>query len=213
MRSVSARSWSSFAIAVTVLLLFAFLSVRALRNRTAVSEAPILVPEEDARSQVPVDDRQTPNKNVANQPAEVALEQSTASTDSESNVKKSEADPAVTIKDLVQAWNQGDPERLAELFLPNGVLRLPTGTEIQSRDEIRKAFTEQRNGKLKDTRLSNTVDEVSTPSAQSAAVKGTYQIEGVKIVGFDINTTGNYIIDQAKRDGRWFIAKAELKRE
>ena len=213
MRSVSVRSWSSFAIAAAVLLLFAFVGVRGLRNRAAVSEAPIVASEENARSQAPSDDRQTLSENVPNQPTEVPPEQSTASNDSEPNVKKSEADPAVTIKDLVQAWNKGDPERLAELFLPNGVLRLPTGTEIQSRDEIRKAFTEQRAGKLKDTKLSNTVDEVSTPSAQSAAVKGTYQIEGVKIVGFDINTTGNYVIEQAKRDGRWFIAKAELKRE
>jgi uncharacterized protein (TIGR02246 family) len=213
MRGLSARSWSSFAIAAAVLLLFAFVSVRGLRHRAAISEAPVVASPEDARSEPPVEDRQTPSKTVPNQPTEQPLEQPTASTDTESNVKKSGADPAVTIKDLVQAWNQGDPERLTGLFLPNGVLRLPTGTEIQSRDEIRKAFTEQRNGKLKDTRLSNTVDEVSTSSAESAAVKGTYQIEGVKIVGLNINSTGNYIIEQAKRDGRWFIAKAELKRD
>ena len=213
MRNISARSWWSFAIAAALLLLFAVSGVRGLRNRAAVSEAPPRASEDDARPESPVDDRQTARENAPNKSAEVVLEQPTVSTGRESDEEKSELNPAVTIKDLVQAWNQGDSERVAGLFLPNGVLRLPTGTEIKSRDEIRRAFSEQRNGNLKDTRLTNTVDEVLTSSAQSAAVKGTYQIQGAKIVGLSINTTGNYFIEQAKRDGRWFIAKAELTRE
>jgi uncharacterized protein (TIGR02246 family) len=213
-RTISAKAWSSFAIAAAVLLLFAVLAVRNLPQRDAsVSEAPQATAEHDSNAQVPVEDTQTPTEGAPNQPAEVVVEQPADNTDRESDKKKSEVDPSVTIKNLVQAWNQGDPERLAGLFLPNGMLRLPTGTEIQSRDDIRKAFTEQRNGKLKDSRITNTVDEVSTPSDESAAVKGTYQIEGVKIVGFSINTKGSYIIEQAKRNGRWFIAKAELIRE
>jgi hypothetical protein len=44
-------------------------------------------------------------------------------------------------------------------------------------------------------------------------VKGNYQLEGIKVLGFSTSSTGTYEFHGTKRDGRWLIAKAEVSRE
>ena len=89
---------------------------------------------------------------------------------------------------------------------------IPTGSQIQSRAEIEKILAEQHAGILKDTTLTNSVDDVSQPDADRAIVKGTYQIDGVKILGFTKSATGSYILHQIKREERWLISRAEVTR-
>ena len=89
---------------------------------------------------------------------------------------------------------------------------IPTGTSIQSRSEIEKTIAEKRSGLLKETTLSNTVDEIARPDAETAIVKGTYQLEGIKILGFNTSTTGSYVLRQIKEEGRWLISRAEVNR-
>ena len=60
--------------------------------------------------------------------------------------------------------------------------------------------------------MSNTVDDVSQTDADSVTVKGTYQIEGIKVLGFAKSATGSYVLHQVKRDGRWLISRAEFKK-
>ena len=87
---------------------------------------------------------------------------------------------------------------------------IPTGTSIQSRSEIEKMIAEK--GLLKETTLSNTVDEIARPDAETAIVKGTYQLEGIKILGFSTSATGFYVLRQIKQEGRWLISRAEVNR-
>jgi len=54
--------------------------------------------------------------------------------------------PETLAQELVRAWNRGDAERIAALFAPNGVLIIPTGSEIRSRAAIKKTISEQRSG-------------------------------------------------------------------
>jgi uncharacterized protein (TIGR02246 family) len=120
--------------------------------------------------------------------------------------------PESTVKQLVQAWNQGNADKIAELFLSDGVLRLPTGSEIKSREEIKNTIAKHHDGMLKETKLTNSIEGVST-DGDKAVVKGNYQLEGIKVLGFSTSSTGTYEFHGTKRDGRWLIAKAEVTRE
>jgi uncharacterized protein (TIGR02246 family) len=126
--------------------------------------------------------------------------------------KSSSSPPNTTIKDLVRAWNKGETDDIVGMFSSDGVLMIPTGSQIQSRAEVEKILAEQHAGILKDTTLTNSVDDVSQPDADRAIVKGTYQIDGVKILGFTKSATGSYILHQIKREGRWLISRAEVTR-
>jgi uncharacterized protein (TIGR02246 family) len=118
--------------------------------------------------------------------------------------------PDKTIEDLVRAWNQGSTDEIAKMFASDGVLVIPAGSQIQSRAEINKAILERRTGVLKDTTLSNTVTNVSQPDGNRATVKGTYQLEGIKILGFTKSASGSYILHQVKHEGQWLISHAEV---
>lgn len=123
-----------------------------------------------------------------------------------------ETPPDETVKELVRTWNQGKVESIARFFAANGTLIIPTGTSIQSRSEIEKTIAEKRSGLLKETTLSNTVAEITRPDAETAIVKGTYQLEGIKILGFNTSATGSYVLRQIKEEGRWLISRAEVNR-
>lgn len=124
--------------------------------------------------------------------------------------KPTETPPDGTIEELVRTWNQGNAEEIAGLFTSDGTLIIPTGSQIRSRDEIRKTISEKRAGLLKATTLTNTVDEVSRPDAETAVVHGTYKLDGINVLGFSTSAAGSYQLRQIKRDGRWLISRAEV---
>ena len=124
--------------------------------------------------------------------------------------QKSSSPPDTTVKDLVRAWNQGRTNEIAKMFASDGVLIIPAGSQIQSSAEIEKTIQERRAGILKDTTLSNTVENVSQSDENRATVKGTYQLEGIKILGISKSASGSYILHQVRQQGRWLISRAEL---
>jgi len=148
------------------------------------------------------------------QPANGPAENADAIKDSASAPSKTsqpaEAPPDGTIKELVRTWNQGNAEDIAGLFTSDGTLIIPTGSQIQSRNEIRKTISEKRAGALKATTLTNTVDEVSRPDAETAVVHGTYKLDGINILGFSTSASGAYQLQQIKRNGRWLISRAKV---
>lgn len=120
---------------------------------------------------------------------------------------------AAKIAEIVAAaWNKNDSETLAGLFLPDAVLIMPTGSVAHSRAAIKKLIIDERNGKLKNTTLQNTIAAVAFTSSQAAIVKGNYQLLGMTILGFETSPTGTFIFHQRKNQGRWMILKAELLR-
>jgi uncharacterized protein (TIGR02246 family) len=121
--------------------------------------------------------------------------------------------PESTVKNIVLAWNRGDDRAIAALFLTDGVLVTPNGSVVQSRGEIQKTIAKERQGRLKDTILKNTVDDVSLEDANTAIVKGTYQLDGMKIVGVKTSPEGSYTLRQKRQQGRWMIARAEIQRK
>ena len=58
------------------------------------------------------------------------------------------------VESLKSAWNKNDADRIAELFLPDAILVLPTGSVTRSRSEIRQRVLAEWRGKLKDSQLS-----------------------------------------------------------
>ena len=172
-----------FGSAVGLLALFA---VWQFRHASVKEEKELSAPKEEGAISQPQPQAQTAEKEIA---------------------------PEGTVKELVLAWNRSDAKNISALFLPNGVLITPTGSEIHSRAEIQKTISEQRNGMLKETTLTNTVDDVSHPDADTAVVKGTYELQGIKVLGFTSSSTGSYVFRQIKRDGRWLISKAEVTRK
>lgn len=185
--TASRESWVAFLISVAILVLFAFFFMYQIHStRTErVVETETDFPDANPRTEISGKD----------------IDPGTA------------LPPELAIKELVRAWNHNDTKSIAGLFVHNGVLVIPTGSEIHSRDEIQKTISDQRGGILKETTLTNTVDEVSNPATDSAIVKGTYRIDGIKFMGFDTSANGSYVFRQIKRDGRWLISRAEVMRQ
>ena len=123
-----------------------------------------------------------------------------------------EPPPDRPIKELVRTWNQGSAEDIAGLFIADGTLIIPTGPELRSSAEIAKTISEKRAGVLRQTTLTNTVEKVSRPDSETAVVQGTYKLDGIKIGGIRTSATGWYTLRQIKREGRWLISRAELKK-
>lgn len=194
----SSRSWIAFAVSCAFLLIFAIAGLRQFRNTRGNQES--------SGHTAPVERQTYPSKDVANQAKDVAPEVWDTPT------KKDHA-PESTIKELVQAWNKRDSERIAALFLPDGVLRIPTGSEIRSRDEIKNTIAKHQNGMLSETTLTNTVEGISKADENNVVVKGTYQLDGIKVIGLSTKSARTFELRQTKRDGRWLIAKAEVARE
>jgi uncharacterized protein (TIGR02246 family) len=192
---ISYKSWAALALSAAFLLVFAFVTTQQIRERPANEEPAKTASDESFDQPVEVPDH-------ANDGA-AQIRQSAARTD--------EA-PESTVKELVQAWNQGNADKIAKLFLPDGVLRLPTGSEIKSREDIKNTIAKHHDGILKETKLTNSIDGVST-DGDNAVVKGNYQLEGIKVLGFSTSSTGTYEFHGTKRDGRWLIAIAEVSRE
>lgn len=183
----SSRSWAAGGIFVAVIALAAPLAINQLR----------------------------PNKMPVHGAAETTkpLAESTARSESAERgapPTKEAPSPAKIIGNLVRAWNHGSTNEIAEMFAADGVLVIPAGSQIQSRAEINKAIVERRAGLLKDTTLRNTVKNVSQPDANRATVKGTYQLEGIKILGFTKSASGSYVLHQVKHEGQWLISHAEV---
>lgn len=118
--------------------------------------------------------------------------------------------PEAIVKNLALAWNRGDSDAVARMFLLDGVLIIPTGSAIRSRSEIRKRLLNERNGRLKESSLSNTVDHVSLIDANTALVKGQYVLDGMKVMGVKTSPAGSYVLRQKRQQGAWLIEKAEV---
>ena len=118
--------------------------------------------------------------------------------------------PESIVETLMLAWNRGDTEAVARLFLPDGILVTPTGSVIRSRNEIRKRILDERQGRLKESTLRNTVDDVSLVDANTALVRGKYVLNGMKVLGVKTSPAGAYVLRQKKQQGVWMIAKAEV---
>ncbi len=114
------------------------------------------------------------------------------------------------VESLQSAWNKNDADRIAELFLPDAILVLPT--VAQSRSEITQRVLAEWRGKLKDTQLSYAVEDVSLLNNDTAVVTGKYRLNGVKILGFDKAPEGPFVFRHKKQRGRWMISKAEIFR-
>ena len=121
-----------------------------------------------------------------------------------------EPPPDRPIRDLVRTWNQGDAENIARLFIADGTIVMPAGSELRSSAEIAKTISEKRAGVLKQTILTNTVEKVSRPDPDTAVVQGTYKLDGIRIMGLHTSASGSYTLRQVKREGRWFISRAEI---
>lgn len=191
---ISHKAWAAFALAAALLLVFAFVVTQQIRERPATEVT------------------QTDSDTSSDRPIEVADQAKDVAPQVWEPAPKTDEAPEATVKQLVQAWNQGDADEIAKLFLPDGVLRLPTGSEIKSREEIKNTIAKHHDGMLKETKLTNSIEGVST-DGDNAVVKGNYQLEGIKVLGFSTNSTGTYEFHGTKRDGRWLIAKAEVTRE
>jgi uncharacterized protein (TIGR02246 family) len=192
---ISSKSWAALGLSVGLLLVFAFVVTQRIRERPANEE---------------------PAKTAADEPFDKAIEAPDRAKDVASQIReppaRTDEAPESTVKELVQAWNQGDSDKIAQLFLPDGVLRLPTGSEIKSRQEIKNTIAKHHDGMLKETKLTNNIQGVST-DGDKTVVKGNYQLEGIKVLGFSTSSTGRYEFHGTKRDGRWLIAKAQVTRE
>jgi uncharacterized protein (TIGR02246 family) len=118
---------------------------------------------------------------------------------------------SAAVENLVSAWNEKNSDMIAKLFLPDAVLVMPTGNVTRSRNSIRQRLISEWQGKLKDSRLSHSVEAISF-QGNDAVVKGRYRLDGMSILGVDTAPEGPFVFRHRKQQGRWMIAKAEILR-
>jgi uncharacterized protein (TIGR02246 family) len=118
---------------------------------------------------------------------------------------------SASVEHFVSAWNEKNSEIIVKLLLPDAVLVMPTGNVTRSRNSIRQRLIAEWQGKLKDSRLSHSVETISS-EGNDAVVKGRYRLDGVSILGVDTAPEGPFVLRHRKHQGRWMIAKAELLR-
>jgi uncharacterized protein (TIGR02246 family) len=111
------------------------------------------------------------------------------------------------MESLVSAWNEKNSDSITRLFLVDAVLVMPSGNVTRSRANIRKRLLSEWEGKLKDSKLSHSIEAISFQGSD-AIVKGKYRLDGVTILGF--KTEGPFVLRQKQQQGRWMIAKAEI---
>ena len=194
---ISSTSWAAFAISAAFLLVFAFVVTQQIHERPASEQA----------APPRADESLDKTNEAADQASDVAPQVWEPHTGTDNA-------PESTVKELVQAWNQGDADKIAALFLPDGVLRLPTGSEIKSREEIKNTIANHHRGILRETTLTNSIEGVAITDGDNAVVKGSYQLDGIKVLGFSTSSKGTFEFVGSKREGgRWLIAKGEVNRE
>lgn len=116
---------------------------------------------------------------------------------------------AASVESLVAAWNGKSSDRIARLFLADAVLVLPSGNVTRSRVSIQKRLAEEWQGKLKDSKMSHSIEAISF-QGNDAVVKGRYRLDGVSILGFETAPEGSFVLRHRRQHGRWMIAKAEI---
>ena len=119
---------------------------------------------------------------------------------------------AGAVNNFVAAWNKKNSDSITGLFLNDAVLVMPTGNVTKSRAKIRERLISEWQGKLKDSRLSHAVEDISFQGSE-AIVKGRYRLDGVSILGFETAPEGPFVLHQRRQQGRWLIAKAEILRD
>lgn len=196
MEQKDARNYlTAGSVAAAALVIAAVLALR----HYGTPDSPSPEPAESPRTETPAP--QAPNGN-----------REQGDTVKEQKPSTSEVPPERIVGELVRTWNGGNVDEIARLFAADGTLVIPSGAQIETRDEIKRTISEQRAGVLKETTLTNTVDQVSRPDPQTAVVRGTYKLDGINLLGFSTNASGSYVLRQVKRDGRWLIARAEVRK-
>lgn len=112
------------------------------------------------------------------------------------------------VESLNSAWNQNDADRVVELFHPDATLELPTGAVTRSRSGIKQRILAEWAGKLKDTRLDYAVQEIALVGRDTALVKGTDRLDGLKVLGVDKWPGG--VFRHNKHANRRLISRAEV---
>ena len=79
-------------------------------------------------------------------------------------------------------------------------------------EEIKNTIAKHHDGMLKETKLTNSIEGVST-DGEKASRQRQLPIGGHKGMGFSTSSTGSYEFHGTKRDSRWLIAEAEVTRE
>ena len=118
---------------------------------------------------------------------------------------------SAAVENLVSAWNEKNSATIIKLFLPDAILVMPTGNETRSRASIRERLVAEWQGKLKDSKLSHSVEAISF-QGNDAVVKGRYRLDGMSVLGVDTAPEGPFVLRHRKAQGRWMIAKAEILR-
>jgi uncharacterized protein (TIGR02246 family) len=114
------------------------------------------------------------------------------------------------VNTLVSAWNNRDAEKIANLFLSDAVLIMPTGKTTRSRSAIRERLLDEWSGKLKDSSLNHSLETVSLEGTNTAIVTGKYRLNGAQVLGMEKSPEGKFIFKYAKGKAGWLLAEAQL---
>ena len=123
--TISHKAWAAFALSATFLLVFAFVGTQKIRERPATRARPAT----EEAAQTNLDKSSDEATEIADQAKDVAPQVWEPAP-------KTDDAPESTVKQLVQAWNQGNADKIAELFLSDGVLRLPP---VRKLNRVRKS--------------------------------------------------------------------------
>jgi uncharacterized protein (TIGR02246 family) len=115
-------------------------------------------------------------------------------------------------RDYEEAWARNDAAGAAQIYLEDGAHRGPDGRLGSGRAEIARVLEEGFAGPFKDSRIRLTQEETRFPTADVAAGRGSFQIEGGQAMeGGQARPaeTGYYMIVAVRRDGQWRLLESQ----
>lgn len=117
------------------------------------------------------------------------------------------------VMEFIRAWNDDDMDRLLSLFIEDGIFITSKGRRAESQREIRRLLTRERDRLFDGTILIGAVESLEELNEDTLRVKGRYELNGYKIMGFIPATPrGRFFMTLVYRDGDLMIRRVRLVR-
>ncbi|MFZ5467797.1 MAG: SgcJ/EcaC family oxidoreductase [Myxococcota bacterium] len=109
-------------------------------------------------------------------------------------------------KQYEQAWNAGDPAKMAEHFVQDATLIDPAGEQAKGRKDIERHFAKEHQQTMKGTKLTLNVTTVRLLPSDLALVDAEETIQGMKPEGRPVGEQKLHVVALLQKKGKLWQA-------
>ena len=119
-----------------------------------------------------------------------------------SGQQQPEADVHAVMQQYEAAFNKGDGNGIAALFMADGLRVGPSGRLQDGREAIAKSYSTSFAGAAKGGRIMFHPGQTRTIASNVRVLEGTYELAGIP----DAAPQGRFLTTLVREDGRWRLA-------